>query len=425
MGAFLEKPKTDKISKSGEGNDVRYGVSAMQGWRIEMEDAHACEIGLSIDPKTCFFGVFDGHAGSKVAKTCSEKLRKTIEECYDDSQKEVPHHKLLENAIKKGFLELDRKMYEDMFDDKSTNTDRSGTTAVVTIVTPEHIIWGNCGDSRGILCRNGQLFFSTVDHKPYNDHERARIERAGGTVMMQRVNGSLAVSRALGDYDYKRNDTVKPTEQLVSPEPEITITKRDPSGDQFLLLACDGIFDVMTNEDVIDFVSKQLKLTSDLSKICSTLIDLCLNKNSRDNMSVVLVTFPAAPEVSQEAIEKEGINEVERLKKIEEELSYLAKEAQDSLDLEENCVFASLIERKRLPESDIYSKKQHIIDLLATKRKEKFGDTDFSGSSDPQDAPPDFLGGVVQGNDPDTMPMEDSALMDGANPTTSNNKTIM
>lgn len=424
MGAFLEKPKTDKISKSGEGNDIRYGVSAMQGWRIEMEDAHTCEIGLPIDDKACFFGVFDGHAGSKVAKHCSEKLRPCIEKSYDTQKKdhkEWLHHQLLDAAIKDGFIKLDA----DMSKEWASGVDRSGTTAVVAVITPEHIIWGNCGDSRGILCRNGQEFFSTTDHKPYNDPERARIERAGGTVMMQRVNGSLAVSRALGDFDYKRNDTVKPTEQLVSPEPEITITERDPSGDQFLLLACDGIFDVMTNEDVVSFVSKQLKLTSDLSKICNTLIDLCLNKNSRDNMSVVLVTFPAAPEVSQEAIDKEGIHERELVAKIAKELSNLAEEAQNSLDLEETLVFSVLLEKKLLPESELYSKKQHIIDVLAEKRKEKFGDSDFTGSSDLQDAPPDFLGGAVQGTDPDAMPMDDSALMDGANPTTSNNKTIM
>lgn len=65
--------------------------------------------------------------------------------------------------------------------------------------------------------------------------------------MIQRVNGSLAVSRALGDYEYKQVEGKGPCEQLVSPEPEITVQNR-ADNDEFLVLACDGVWDVMTNE---------------------------------------------------------------------------------------------------------------------------------------------------------------------------------
>jgi serine/threonine protein phosphatase PrpC len=80
MGSFLDKPKTEKISESGTGNDLKYGLSAMQGWRIEMEDAHTSIIGL---PKQgleswSFFAVFDGHAGSTVSKISSTKLLESI-----------------------------------------------------------------------------------------------------------------------------------------------------------------------------------------------------------------------------------------------------------------------------------------------------------------------------------------------------------
>jgi serine/threonine protein phosphatase PrpC len=276
MGAFLDKPKTEKYTAVGEANGIRYGVSAMQGWRMEMEDAHACVTSLPFDPKACFFGVFDGHAGSKVAQHCSGKLLDSISSCYKGKGKDD-----LKSAIEKGFIKLDKEMKaQPPWDD---GKDRSGTTAVIALITPDLIYLGNCGDSRGILQRGelnelGQGEYATADHKPYNEKEKMRIEKAGGTVMMQRVNGSLAVSRALGDFDYKQASNLSLIEQLVSPEPDVTVLKRDTENDKFLLLACDGIFDVMTNEEVIVYVMHQLQLKEDLSEICSSLIDKCLYK---------------------------------------------------------------------------------------------------------------------------------------------------
>lgn len=276
MGAFLDKPKTEKLTSFGEGCGIRYGVSAMQGWRMEMEDAHKCAVGLSINKDYSFFGVFDGHAGPKVAQHCSEHLMETIERKYDNCKSNADEVDRVKAAVHDGFIEQDEELRSKY--PWNNGEDRSGTTAVVVMITPDKIIFGNCGDSRGILCRSGNLEFHTTDHKPYNEAERQRIERAGGTVMMQRVNGSLAVSRALGDFDYKRASELKLTEQLVSPEPDMNVIDRDSNEDQFLLLACDGIFDVMTNEEVIKFVLHKLELDNDLPSICSSLIDTCLNK---------------------------------------------------------------------------------------------------------------------------------------------------
>ena len=102
-----------------------------------------------------------------------------------------------------------------------------------------------------------------------NPAERERIQNAGGTVMIQRVNGSLAVSRALGDYEYKQVEGKGPCEQLVSPEPEVSIIDRDREGDQFVVLACDGIWDVMSNEELAEFVHSRMRLTNDLTQVCN------------------------------------------------------------------------------------------------------------------------------------------------------------
>lgn len=84
------------------------------------------------------------------------------------------------------------------FSDLRNGMDRSGSTAVGVMISPKHVYFINCGDSRAVLYRNGQVCFSTQDHKPCNPREKERIQNAGGSVMIQRVNGSLAVSRALG-----------------------------------------------------------------------------------------------------------------------------------------------------------------------------------------------------------------------------------
>ena len=287
MGAFLEKPKTEKLTAKGEGSGIRYGVSAMQGWRLEMEDAHVCRTELPFGSDYSFFGVFDGHAGPKVAQYCSEHLLDSILDCHKKSKRAVTIESV-KNAVHQGFIDLDEKLKN--LSPWSTGKDHSGTTAIVSMITPDNIIWANCGDSRGILCRNDQVEFATKDHKPFDEKEKSRIEKAGGTVMMQRVNGSLAVSRALGDFDYKQSSGLAPIEQLVSPEPEMTIIEREPSTDQFLLLACDGIFDVMTNEAVVKYILHRLKLTDDLVEISSSLIDTCLNK-VRSIKNNVIINF--------------------------------------------------------------------------------------------------------------------------------------
>lgn len=82
-------------------------------------------------------------------------------------------------------------------------SERSGCTAVAVVVTPTHIVTANAGDSRACLSRGGKNVELSYDHKPYNEGERSRIERAGGMVSMKRVDGELAVSRALGDFQFK------------------------------------------------------------------------------------------------------------------------------------------------------------------------------------------------------------------------------
>lgn len=272
MGGFLDKPKTTIYSDKGEGNDLSFAVGSMQGWRCEMEDAYCAQTGLGEGlEEWSFFAVFDGHAGCKVSKYCAANLLCSIIGTQEFESGDYV------KGIRNGFLHID----EDMRNLSSNVEKCGGTTAVCAFVSPTKLFIANCGDSRAVLCRQGAPVFATQDHKPVLPVEHARISNAGGVVMIKRVNGTLAVSRALGDYDFKNVEGKEQCEQLVSPEPEIFCDSRQET-DEFLVLACDGIWDVMSNEDVCSFIHSQLKITKDLVSISSLLIDTCLHKVSRN-----------------------------------------------------------------------------------------------------------------------------------------------
>eukprot|EP01138_Halocafeteria_seosinensis_P016246 gb/GECG01016576.1/.p1 GENE.gb/GECG01016576.1/~~gb/GECG01016576.1/.p1 ORF type:complete len:274 (+),score=30.28 gb/GECG01016576.1/:1-822(+) len=254
MGAFLDKPKTEKHTQVQESASVRAGLTSMQGWRVEQEDAHSLILELPDNPQAGWFAVFDGHGGNLVSGKSAERLHKLIS--VDSLEPET-----LKPKIRNAFLQLDKELHEDP--KVQRGEDHSGTTAVSCLLTPQHMICANCGDSRAILVRNREAKPLSYDHKPFNDKERERIYKAGGTVTMGRVNGDLAVSRALGDYVYKFVSDLPAEEQQVSPEPEFVVIPRDPQQDQFMVLACDGIWDVMSNDEVAKWVLDQTEAGCD------------------------------------------------------------------------------------------------------------------------------------------------------------------
>lgn len=271
MGGFLDKPKTTKHNDEGEGNKLLFGVSSMQGWRCEMEDAYYAKARL-FNPldEWSFFAVFDGHAGCKVSKHCAVHLLESI--TTTEEFKSGDHVK----GIRTGFLRIDEVM-RNLPEFTQEEEKCGGTTAVCAFISSTQIYIANCGDSRAVLCRQGVPVFATQDHKPILPEEKERINNAGGSVIIKRVNGTLAVSRALGDYDFKNVKEKGQCEQLVSPEPEIFCQSRQDT-DEFLVLACDGIWDVMSNEDVCSFIYSRLKVTTDLVNIANQVVDTCLNK---------------------------------------------------------------------------------------------------------------------------------------------------
>lgn len=147
---------------------------------------------------------------------------------------------------------------------------------------------GNIGDSRCLLGRkSSKLVELTQDHKPNNKIELERIVSSGGSVSDNRVNGSLAMSRALGDRYLKENKNLPDIKQAVIAVPDITTDLLSP--EDFLLICCDGIFERLSNQGVIEIVSKSLKKTDDLALVMSDLLDASLSAGSKDNMTGMII----------------------------------------------------------------------------------------------------------------------------------------
>lgn len=300
MGSFLDKPKVEKTTEGAEhlGNKLKYGMSCMQGWRIDMEDAHSAVLAIDSAPEISWFAVFDGHGGQLVSRESSARVLDEITST-PEWVKSPRTTESITAALHKGFLNMDDALRN--LADVKNGEDHSGSTAISSMVTPTHIIVANVGDSRSILVSDNKAIAMSEDHKPYNQAENDRIVKAGGSVSMRRVNGDLAVSRALGDFVYKHRQDLPAVEQQVSAEPEIQIHVRTPR-DQYLVLACDGIWDVMSNEDVAEFIVKRAPNTQEeINKTCEEILDRCLDLGSKDNMSVVIVAFPDAGSIAAAA----------------------------------------------------------------------------------------------------------------------------
>lgn len=202
--------------------------------------------------------------------------------------------------------EEDTDLYEDEDNEFTRNMTEepgsdSGCTAVVALLRGNELYVANAGDSRCIVCRNGQAVEMSLDHKPEDEPEMARVVKAGGKVTQDgRVNGGLNLSRAIGDHAYKQNKELSDKEQMITALPDIRTLTINPSEDEFMVLACDGIWNFMTSQEVVDFVRPRLQESTGpekLSQICEEMFEHCLAPHTMgdgtgcDNMTAIIVQF--------------------------------------------------------------------------------------------------------------------------------------
>jgi len=298
---------------------LKCAVAEMQGWRASHEDAHA----VRCNDHAADVWVLDGHRGDEAAQNGAEGLEHEFEEAIKGT--EMPSDK----RIQKGVEAVDRKLRGQLEDR------HAGSTVVGAFITKEstgsyNAKLVNCGDSRAVLVHGPEerkatkapvavrlprqletyerevcwapdaswlpswpAIVETIDHKPGHPTERARIEAAGGQVCggrKARIDGHLAVSRGLGDFDFKSDPKRPAREQKVSCVPDIYEVQGLQTG-ALLLLACDGLWDVMTSEEAGSFVRNRLKKDpdADLGAVAAALIRWCLRLETHDNLTVMIV----------------------------------------------------------------------------------------------------------------------------------------
>jgi len=179
----------------------------------------------------------------------------------------------------------------------------SGSTAVSALfvflpnqsdpsATLGEIYVANAGDSRCVLSRAGKAVELSHDHKPYDTIEYQRIIKAGGSVDGGRVKGDLNLSRAIGDLQYKQTKHLSPEEQMITCDPDISVT-HITSEDEFVIIGCDGIWDVKTSQQAVDFVSTKLKEGLSPTEVCHQLLTDCVAPTpggaGTDNMTVQVI----------------------------------------------------------------------------------------------------------------------------------------
>jgi len=243
--------------------------SEARGFRESMEDTILVCNALRGDPRYQLYCVFDGHRGSSVA----EFLAQTTDKVIGRFLLKFPELSVAE-IIKRSFAYLEKKIVQKDL--------KSGSTAVIGLFSEKRMYFANVGDARTVLCRNGKAVRVSFDHKGTCKAERKRIEALGGYVSDRgRVMGDIAVSRSFGD-------TI--AEPYITSEPffsEYEITEQD----EFVILACDGLWDEVTDEQAVELTKTFLHKGGAPSKAALMLRDFALLHGSGDNISVIVIFF--------------------------------------------------------------------------------------------------------------------------------------
>ncbi|XP_057383134.1 protein phosphatase 1F [Balaenoptera acutorostrata] len=253
-------------------------VHAIRNARRRMEDRHVCLpafnllFGLSDSVDRAYFAVFDGHGGVDAARYASVHVHA------------VAAHRPELPTDPTGALRAAFRCTDEMFLWKARRERlQSGTTGVCALIAGStlHVAW--LGDSQVVLVQQGQVVKLMEPHRPERQDEKDRIEALGGFVSHMdcwRVNGTLAVSRAIGDVFQK---------PYVSGEAD-TASQELTGSEDYLLLACDGFFDVVPHQEVAGLVRSHLvgQQGSGL-RVAEELVAAARERGSHDNITVMVV----------------------------------------------------------------------------------------------------------------------------------------
>lgn len=296
-------------------HSVPWTAAGMRGWREAMEDAHiATMLDPSVFPDCALFAVLDGHGGAEVSRLAADLLVREVTRCGREQLAQGKETLSLEDALSTALPRLDARLSSGfcglgkLFRGAFHPFVSTGSTACVVVVdfVNRDVVVANVGDSRAMLVRNGKALHLSDDHKPENPLERQRILGAGGRVVKvgpcHRVDGNLNLSRALGDFHLKANRELPPESQKVIAVPDVKRQCFTGGPQELLVVACDGLFERFSNQELTDHFWPLLRKGLPLQQIAEEILHRCCARGingvaaeaGTDNETLILVKLPLA-----------------------------------------------------------------------------------------------------------------------------------
>lgn len=289
-GSTQENKNTDTNNSTHHNKTVSFlsGHESVQGRRWSMEDTFIMTERLEYKSlpsghNFALYAVFDGHGGKDTANLLVDLIPKNIVANLNSDATNV------EDALKIAFASTDKQILERAKREGWSN----GSTAVLSLIVDNVLYLANIGDSECVLAKKKddghESILLSFKHKPSDSSEKERIERAGGSVYFGRVMGTLAVARAFGDIDFKAPHN-KASLDYVSAEPYILKQTISHEHD-FLIVACDGLWDKLTYDDAVQFVAVHKASGKTATETAQLLVKNALDRGTLDNVTAIVVYF--------------------------------------------------------------------------------------------------------------------------------------
>ncbi|KAK7847260.1 probable protein phosphatase 2C 8 isoform X1 [Quercus suber] len=290
-GGVVKKLKTERFF------EIEADAAEDKGSRHTMEDTSVVLLDAAADSpsnlRCAHFAIYDGHGGRLAAEYAQRHLHANVLSAG------LPRELLDVKAAKRAILDGFRKTDEYLLQESAVGGWQDGATAVCVWVLGETVFVANVGDAKAVVARSSTVdglqnqsdgesqlkaIVLTREHKAIYPQERARIQKAGGTVSSNgRLQGRLEVSRAFGDRQFKKVGVVA-TPEIHS----FDLTNRE----HFIILGCDGLWGVFGPSDAVDFVHKLLKEGLPVTTVSRRLVkEAVRERRCKDNCTAIVIAF--------------------------------------------------------------------------------------------------------------------------------------